>query len=181
MDEKIWIRISQIQDGGWEGHHFEKVFLKIPVFLKWWLPLTLKMSLRRLGLMLSQWPVNPWHKWIVSFLAMTCDMWGPLSRLPDGLRLQRDPWSYPPLTKSGERLAQIQCWLPRDEGKLWGTFHSVLLPSWLAQSHLPQQKSIDPPWTCTVQGKTCSQTAGWWSSWAASLKKKKIGCSLWWW
>ena len=37
MGEKIWIRISQIQDGG--GHHFEKVFLKILVFFKWWLPL----------------------------------------------------------------------------------------------------------------------------------------------
>ena len=36
MGEKIWTRISQIQDGG--GHHFEKLFLKIP-FFKWWLPL----------------------------------------------------------------------------------------------------------------------------------------------
>ena len=31
MGEQIWIRISQIQDGG--GHHFEKVFLKISFFL----------------------------------------------------------------------------------------------------------------------------------------------------
>ena len=38
MGEKIWIRISQIQDGG-GGHHFEKVFLKILHFFKWWLPL----------------------------------------------------------------------------------------------------------------------------------------------
>ena len=30
MGEKIWIRISQIQDG---GHHFEKVFLKVSFFL----------------------------------------------------------------------------------------------------------------------------------------------------
>ena len=35
---KIWIRISQIQHGG-GGHHFVKVFHKIPVFFKGWLPL----------------------------------------------------------------------------------------------------------------------------------------------
>ena len=36
--KKIWIRISQIQYGG-GGLHFGKVFPKIPVFFKRWLPL----------------------------------------------------------------------------------------------------------------------------------------------
>ena len=36
--KKIWIRISQIQYGG-GGLHFVKVFHKIPVFFKRWLPL----------------------------------------------------------------------------------------------------------------------------------------------
>ena len=39
---KIWIRISQIQHGG-GGHHFVKVFHKILLFFKWWLPLSSRL------------------------------------------------------------------------------------------------------------------------------------------